>query len=123
MTVNEDDVLAFVAATIKSVWALELLLLMRGARDRCWNADGLVRELRASTVVVQDALTGLRNSGLVTTDETGRFRYRPASEQLDGFAAEVQTLYRSKPLSVINAIATAPNEKLRIFAESFRLKE
>src|SRR5690348_1717430 len=98
MTVNEDDVLAFVAATIKSVWALELLLLLRDGRDRGWDADGLVRELRASTVVVQDALTGLRNSGLVTADETGKFRYRPASKQLDGFAADAEALYRSKPL-------------------------
>lgn len=123
MTVNEDDVLAFVAATIKSVWALELLLLLRGARNRGWDADGLVRELRASTVVVQDALAGLLSSGLVAMDETGQFRYHPASQQLDGFAAQTETLYRAKPLSVINAIATAPNEKLRIFAESFRLKE
>jgi hypothetical protein len=123
VTVNEDDVLAFVAATIKSVWALELLLLMRRQPDRDWEAGGLVRELRASTVAVRDALTGLRNSGLVTTDDSGLFRYRPASEQLDAFAAEAESLYRSKPLSVINAIATAPNEKLRIFAEAFRLKE
>jgi len=35
----------------------------------------------------------------------------------------VQALYVAKPLAVINAIVTAPNEKLRNFAESFRLKE
>jgi hypothetical protein len=42
---------------------------------------------------------------------------------LDSFVAEAQALYAAKPLAVINAIATAPNEKLRIFADAFRLKD
>jgi hypothetical protein len=39
------------------------------------------------------------------------------------FISEAQSLYRAKPLAVINAIAAAPNEKLRIFADAFRLKD
>ncbi len=120
---SEDDVLAFVATTIKSVWALELLLLMHRCGERGWQTDELVRELRASTVVVHDALGNLIGAGVVVADEDTGFCYRPASEQLKAFVEGAQALYRSKPLTVINAIATAPNEKLRIFADAFRLKE
>jgi hypothetical protein len=123
MPETEEDVLAFVSATVKSIWALELLLLIERERNRGWQTDELVRELRASTVVIREALAGLAGAGLIATDEAGRCCYRPASEQLDSFVRAAQTLYVAKPLAVINAIAAAPNEKLRIFAEAFRLKE
>lgn len=120
---QESEVLDFVSATVKSIWALELLLLMRRTAERCWTAGELVRELRASTLVVQEALTGLRNAGLVAADKTDLFCYRPASDHLALFVDETESLYIAKPLSIINAIAAAPNEKLRIFAEAFRLKD
>ncbi|HEY4112796.1 MAG TPA: hypothetical protein VGM17_01935 [Rhizomicrobium sp.] len=120
---EDADILAFVGATVKSVWALELLLLMRHERCRAWHVPQLVRELRASTLVVAEALKGLQSTGLVATDETGEWCYRPASEQLDAFVEGAESLYAAKPVAVINAIATAPSEKLRIFAEAFRLKD
>ena len=123
MPEKDEDVLAFVSATVKSIWALELLLLMYRERNRAWQTEELVRELRASTVVVREALASLAGSGLIATDEAGRSCYRLASEQLDSFVGAAQALYNAKPLAVINAIAAAPNEKLRIFAEAFRLKE
>ncbi|HUJ45668.1 MAG TPA: hypothetical protein VLV55_00945 [Rhizomicrobium sp.] len=120
---EDADILAFVGATVKSVWALELLLLVRRERGRAWRMPELVRELRASTLVVAEALQSLKSAGLVATDDAGQVCYRPATEQLDSFVERAQSLYASKPVAVINAIATAPSEKLRIFAEAFRLKE
>lgn len=119
----EEEILRFVSATVKSIWALELLLLMRRQSARAWRTDELVTELRASTVVVREALASLGGSGLIATDEAGLFCYRPASGQLDSFVESTQGLYSNKPMAIINAIASAPNEKLRIFAEAFRLKE
>jgi DNA-binding GntR family transcriptional regulator len=120
--VKEEDILAFVGATLKSLWALELLLLMRRAREHAWRTDQLVAELRASTAVIRESLAHLTAAGLVAEEDKDAFCYRPASEQLDSFVAEAQALYAAKPLAVINAIAAAPNEKLRIFADAFRLK-
>jgi hypothetical protein len=120
---TEEETLRFVGATVKSIWALELLLMMRRQRERAWRTDELVSELRASTVVVRETLVALRGTGLVATDEAGLYCYRPASDQLDTFVESTQALYLSKPLAIINAIASAPNEKLRIFADAFRLKE
>ncbi|MDE2183820.1 MAG: hypothetical protein KGJ78_12450 [Alphaproteobacteria bacterium] len=82
-----------------------------------------MRELRASSKVVQQALADLQNIGLVSARDDQSFVYRPASPQLDELAGAAELLYRTKPVSVINAIALAPNEKLRIFADAFRLKE
>jgi len=96
---------------------------MRRTGEHSWTADQLVRELRASTLVVHEALTGLLNAGLVAATETDLFCYRPASEDLAAFVDKTRSLYDEKPLAIINAIAAAPNEKLRIFADAFRLKD
>jgi hypothetical protein len=120
--VQENDILNFVSARIKSIWALELLLLMRRTTGRAWTSDELVRELRASIVVVHEALSGLTTAGLVASAEADLFCYCPVSGQLASLVDETQSLYLAKPLAVINAIAAAPNEKLRIFADAFRLK-
>lgn len=120
---KEEDVIGFVSATIKSIWALELLLLMRATRQQAWSAEDLVRELRASMLVVHEALTQLSQAGLLADDAAGLLYYRPASPQLASFVDDTESLYRAKPLAVINAIASAPNDKLRIFADAFRLKD
>ena len=120
---TEDEVLAFVSGTVASLWALELLLLIHRQPERGWQIGELVRELRASTQVVRQALGTLAARGLVAPDDAGLFCYRPASPQLESFVLEAGKLYAAKPLAVINAIAAAPNEKLRIFADAFRLKE
>jgi hypothetical protein len=40
------ETLEFIRSSSKSVWALELLLLMRRERSREWSVDDLIRELR-----------------------------------------------------------------------------
>ena len=120
---TEDELLRFVRNWIKSVWALEMLLLFRRERERAWNPGDLVRELRSSDSAVAEALTGLRNAGFVTAAPDGRYHYSAASPGLDDIAARIERLYGERPLAMAKAIMSAPNEKLRIFADAFRLKD
>lgn len=119
----EDDVLAFVRTSIKSVWALELLLLLRRGRQRAWPAAELVRELRSSDAAVSEAAAGLRRAGFVAVNAGGMHRYQPASPALDDTAREIEALYAEKPTAVVKSITSAPNDKLRIFADAFKLKD
>lgn len=120
---TEQEVLAFAGGSLKSVWALEVLLLLRRTRERCWREDELVRELRSSSVGVRDALANLLRVGFAAEEPAGQFCYRPTAPELDTAAAELSSLFAAKPMVVIRAIATAPNEKLRIFSDAFRLKD
>lgn len=119
---SDEEVLAFVQASIPSVWALELLLLVRRDPNRDWRAAALVRELRSTDTVVQDSLMALQSAGLVVGQD-GVYRFQPASSALETLVAETAKIYGIKPVSVIRAIVTAPNDKLRTFANSFKLKE
>lgn len=104
------------------MWALELLLLLRRDPARGWRSDDLVRELRGSETIIDETVAQLELAGLVTLQD-GFYKYRPASYDIDRMVSQVDDLYKEKPISVMKAIMTAPNDKLRIFSEAFKLKD
>lgn len=120
---TEDDVLAFIARSIGSVWALELLLLLKRDADRGWNAESLIRELRSSPIVIDEALKQLQNAGLVKQVDARTFRYHAASPLLDEIASEIANVYAIKPMAVIRAVVDARTDKLRAFSDAFKLKD
>jgi hypothetical protein len=121
--VSEDDLLSFVTASIRSVWALELLLLLKQHPTRSWDSDALIRELRSSPVVISDALGSLLGAGLVVEDLGQRYRYAAASPSLDQLVSELEHVYAAKPTTVIKAIVASPADKLRAFSDAFKIKD
>ena len=118
---QEEDVLNFAASSIASIWALELLLLVRQDR-RAWTSAELMRQLRGSDAVITQCLHRLQNLGLITED-SGNYLYKPSSLESDNLANELENLYRLKPVTVVSAIANAPQRKLQILSDAFRLKK
>ena len=121
--VNEEELLALVRTHIVSVHSLELLLLVKRQRDRSWQTAELVRELRRSSLAVAQSLASLRAAGLVREIADGRISFAPISPQHDRLAAEIEKIYAATPLTLLKAIVAAPDEKLRIFSDAFKLKE
>jgi hypothetical protein len=91
--------------------------------EHAWAPGELVRELRASDVVVSDGLALLQTAGLLAPEPNGTFRYAPASTMLDQAVARLAQAYRDRPMMVTRAIFAHPNEKLESFADAFRLKK
>lgn len=103
---TEDDLLAFIAGTLGSIWALELLLLLKRDPAIAWAPAALVQELRSSSIVIGEALERLAMAGFITKDHAGMHHYQPASPQLDDLAYELEKVYTQKPLTVMTAIGT-----------------
>lgn len=118
----EDEILEFAGASFRSVWALELLLMLRRTRDRSWGASEILKELRSSQVVVVEALNNLIASGLVVEEERGRYRYS-ASGRLEQAIGELERFYALKPAVVMRQIVNSPNSKLQILSDAFRIKD
>ena len=118
----EDDLLSFVTVSIRSVWALELLLLLKREPAKVWAVESLIRELRSSPVVIADALASMVGAGLVMDEGGIGYRYGAASATLDQLVCELERVYAAKPTTVIKAIAS-PTDKLRAFSDAFRLKD
>ncbi len=112
--------MSFVREHFRSVWAVELLLLLKRDPERCWAPADLVRELRASTSLVADNLRRLETSGLAAPEE-GCFRYAPANPVLDSLCVQLEAAYRERPVAVINMIAR-PADPLQSLADAFKFK-
>ena len=118
---SDLDLAAFVREHVRSVWALELLLALKRDPGRCWMVDELVRDMRASTTLVNTNLQGFERSGLAVRDDSGCYRYAPASPMLDELAGDLEQAYRERPVATINLIAK-PGDALQSLADAFKFR-
>ena len=119
----DHDVSTFIRTTFRSVWSLELLLLLRAHANRGWSPPEMVAALRASELVVKQGVEGLLAAGLIVVDDSGAARYQPVSAELDGLVAAVEALYAKSPDAVRRAIIAPSPGGLSAFANAFRLRK
>jgi len=118
----QEEIASFVSTSFRSVWSLELLLLLK--REPGSHAVGeLVGMLRASDLVVRHALADLVAAGLVAVDEQGRAAFAPASPHLSAMATGAEELYARRPDAVRRLIVSASAPNLTAFADAFRLRK
>ena len=118
----EPDISSFIGSSFRSVWAIELLLHLKRNADRAWSKGDLVGALRASELVVSNALGSLFAAGLVVEDEGGRARYAPASPDIGRLADATEALYAKKPDAVRRMIVAGASDGVTAFADAFRLR-
>jgi hypothetical protein len=118
--VISEDLLSFIRASIRSTWALELLLLMRKQAGRVAAPEELVRALRSTPSLINTCLEQLQQAGLVVREDSGAWRYAPAAPALDQLTGELEAAYAERPVAVINAIMNTPSDRLKSFADAFR---
>ena len=121
VTSPSDDLLRLIGSSFRSVWALELLLLLK-REPRTWTPEELVSALRASDLVVNKALDELVAGGLVSVDDEGA-RYRPVSDEVARQIGEIEKLYAARPDAVRRAIVSATSSGATAFADAFKLRK
>lgn len=121
MSDADEDVLRFIAASLPSVWALELVLMLKRER-RQWRHGELVATLRASDVVVTKALEALLAAGLASIGQDGAI-YCPVNRQTEQLVELAEQLYRARPNAVRRAIVVANRSSAAAFADAFRLRK
>ncbi len=121
MTSPSDDLFRFIGSSFRSVWALELLLLLK--RDnRPWSRDELISALRASELVVNKTLDELLAAGLISI-EGDQAVYQPASPDMRKAIDAVEKLYSARPDAVRRAIVSTASSGATAFADAFRLRK
>jgi hypothetical protein len=119
------QLLQFIRRSIRSVWALELLLALRQHPRRAWSMPELVGQLRASESVVTGVLVGFEQEGLVAREPGGpggSVRFAASAASLDQLCDALAEAYRERPLTVIKAI-TSPDSQLEGLAEAFQFRK
>jgi hypothetical protein len=121
--VAQEEILTFIRDYLGSVYALELLLLIKRNSSRAWHAVDLVRDLRSSGTAVTEALSRLIQAGLVSENPAGRYVFAPLSPKHAKLAADIEKIYISAPMSVMTAIVTAPGKNPEGFARALKFQK
>ena len=79
--------------------------------------------MRSSEIVVAQSIDRLVAAGLALTQKDGTVRYGPASAEQDALVKELADEYSKKPAAIRRLIIQNPVEKLRTFADAFKLKD
>lgn len=120
---SDEDVSGFISDTFGSVWALEVLLLLKREGARASPRTELVSALRASDSVIDQSISGLLAAGLVVIEDDGSARYAPAGAALGALVEAAEALYRQKPDAVRRLIILPRHDGLSAFSDAFRLRK
>lgn len=116
---------------INSVEQLEILLLLynhvreEGQAAPDWTALTVSQELRIKEKTAAERLSDLAARGFlsVTASQPPQYRYNPASAEQDETVGLLARAYSTQRVTIINYIFSREIDKLRTFAEAFRLRE
>jgi hypothetical protein len=121
-----DDLRAFLQEYISSVDAAELLVVL--ARDptrgyRLGDAIAAMRPTVLSEPAARSYLIHFEAHGLVTSEGGATYRYSPATPALDAAVRALTKAYNERPVTLVRTIYAPKDEKIRSFADAFRLKK
>jgi DNA-binding IclR family transcriptional regulator len=120
---SREQLAEFIRSNFRSVWSLELLLLIK-REPRPWTVAEIVAALRASELVVTNCIKSLTAAGLVAPDSDNSVSFRPASDELGRLADETEALYARQPDAVRRLIvASSSGFSLSDFANAFRWRD
>jgi DNA-binding transcriptional ArsR family regulator len=121
-----ESVQQFIAKFIHSVSELEVLLLLRDRVAEPLTVEDIGRALLMHRPAIEPRLESLRASNLLTVQESGGIRYyqyAPQTSELKLATEEVAQWYSTHPVAITTLIFSKPIDKMRVFADSFRLRK
>lgn len=115
----------FILHHINSVEQLELLLLLHGHPGRAWSTDVVARELRIAPASAGEQLEDMVRDRLFVRQGVSpkEYRYGPENMKLDDAVRGLAAEYMKRRVTVINSIYSKPIDKIRTFADAFRLRK
>jgi hypothetical protein len=115
----------FIAAHLRTVDDLHLLVATANEADRWWDAGAVARELLIDDDAARGLLEHLAAHNLLDIRVTGdvRYQFRPGTPELTQSAAACMYAYRSNPAAVWRALGGQRGARaIRDFADAFRIR-
>ena len=121
----QPEVGAFIAEHIDSVVQVEILTLLHAQPARPFTAADVARELRIESEWARTQLADLCARGIITCDDTAARLYRHGAHtpRLEAAVVGLVRAYAGRRVTVIGMIFSKPVDKLRTFADAFRLRK
>lgn len=121
-----ENVKQFLDAYIESIDQLEILRILAEVPTRVWDIGDLATQLQLTSIIAQTQVKALYSRGLLPTDAEGKgplIRYGPQNPALELALSQVLQLYRERPVTMIRMVYAQANERLKAFADAFKLRK
>lgn len=102
---------------------MELLFLLLEDPTRCWSDPEMVSALRASDLVVSQAIENLHSAALVVPEESHCVRYGPSSDEVHQLVLAAKALYLKSPDAVRRLIIRSQADNIVAFADAFKFRK
>lgn len=118
------DLSQYITERISSVAQLEALLLLRSDPEKTWTAPEVEASLRTTPEMAAEQLAILQSEGIVIQPDSNvaEFRYSP-TDKLRDLIDRLAAIYEERRVTVITMIYSKPVDKVRTFADAFRLRK
>lgn len=116
------EIREFLRRYISSVGQLDILFLLFKHPDRFWTAQQISQELRTNQSLAQTQLEELAQKGLILVEGEMGARCCGEPEHLESLTKLV-SFYSLRRAVVIEFIYSQPLDRIRIFADAFRIKK
>ena len=121
-----DNVMTFLKEHIDSAEQVEMLRFLRNNADKEWTAQEISRSLSTQRDSAAHRLAQFHSLGILVmkpAQDGPIYQYRPKTQGLDATIAELAEAYSRYPVRVINLIYSKPIDKIRTFADAFKLRK
>lgn len=117
-----QELKTFIKEQIQSVFNLEVLLLLHREHSRSFTSEEIANELGIEIDVVQH-LSDLISANLLVTTSAGisKYYYAPGNRELASLVDQLAVAYSKKRVPILSLILAEHPDKIRGFAEAFRL--
>ena len=118
------QVIRFITDRVRSVEALQVLMLVVQSPQRWWDAAAVRRETGLSAAAASRILQQLASANLLDIKVTGdvRYQFAPGTPELDATARLVSDLYCRTPVAIVSALPGMHRRSLADFADAFRIR-
>lgn len=121
-----EDLRSFIQEYISNVDAAELLIVLARDPERKYRLSELIDALRPSVLSEAAARRHLAHfsaQGFVVAEGTDVFQYSAVTPGLDAAVRALTKAYNERPVTLVRMIYAPKDEKIRSFADAFRLKK
>ncbi len=117
------DVKELLTNHIDSVGQLEVLLIFFNNPDKNWSPVSISQELRTNVTSAANQMAKLAANGFIKNVSGDLYIYDPTTEELRMKVDHLHLAYKEMSVAVISFIYEKPSDKLKGFADAFKLKK
>ncbi len=118
------DIKALLTDHIESVGQLEVLFIFLNQPSKVFSGLEISRELRSNEVSATKHILHLVEHGfLQSADGVIGFQYWPKDPEMAERITRLQLAFQERPVAVITTLYEKPTDKLKGFADAFKLKK